>query len=172
MEIWDLYDGNRAKTGEKAVRGEPLAAGKMRIVVSVCFLNGDGNMLIQQRQPWKGCYPDLWDISAAGSAIAGENSQDAAQREVMEELGYALDLSQFRPSFTMNFNHGFDDFYILKRDIDLDTLTLQKEEVKAVRWAGKEEILSMIDQGIFVPYHKELIDLIFAMQDHLGAHQY
>ena len=172
MEIWDLYDSNRIKTGEKAVRGLQLAKGKLRIVISVCILGPDGCMLIQQRQPWKGCYPDLWDISAAGSAIAGDTSQSAAEREVLEELGYALDLSEIRPSFTISFNEGFDDFYILKRDIDINTLTLQQEEVKAVRWASRDEIIDMIDQGIFVPYHKELIDLIFAMQDKIGAHKH
>ncbi|MCI8590452.1 MAG: NUDIX domain-containing protein [Clostridiales bacterium] len=171
MEIWDLYDQNRSKIGETAVRGLPIDKGKFRIVVSICIIGHDGRMLIQQRQPWKGCYPNLWDISVAGSAIAGETSQRAAEREVLEELGYSLDLSEVRPSFTINFFEGFNDFYIVKRDIDLSRLTLQAEEVQAVRWASKEEIADMIEQGTFIPYHPEVISLIFAMQDHIGAHR-
>ena len=29
----------------------------------------------------------MWDVSAAGSAVSGESSAQAAQRELMEELG-------------------------------------------------------------------------------------
>ena len=170
MEIWDVYDRDRVKTGETAERGPPHGQGQYHIVVSICIIGSDGKMLIQQRQPWKEGYPDLWDITVGGSALAGETSGKAAEREVLEEIGYPLSLTNVRPSFTVNFYEGFDDFYIVKADIDLCTLRLQQEEVKAVKWASKDEILSMMDQGSFIPYHKQIIELIFAMKDHLGAH--
>ena len=44
------------------------------------------------------------------------------------------------------------------------------EEVQAVRWAEKEEILAMIDAGTFIPYHKPLIELLFAMRERADAH--
>ena len=61
----------------------------------------------------------MWDISVGGSAVAGDNSIRAAEREVFEELGLKLDLSGERPFLTMNFSEGFDDFYIVEQDIDL-----------------------------------------------------
>ncbi|MGN9136332.1 hypothetical protein ACTNDG_13110 [Clostridium sp. HCP1S3_B4] len=49
-------------------------------------------------------------------------------------------------------------------------ILLQGEEVKAVKWASKEEILSMIDKKTFIPYTKSLVDLIFFMKDHDSVH--
>ena len=70
----------------------------------------------------------------------------------------------------MNFETGFDDYYIIGKDIELSELTLQESEVQAVKFADKDEILSMIDSGIFIPYHKSLIAMIFDMKDKSGAH--
>ena len=35
----------------------------------------------------------------------------------------------------------FDDIYILEKEIDISKLTLQYEEVQAVKWVGIEENL-------------------------------
>ncbi|MDR1664429.1 MAG: NUDIX hydrolase, partial [Clostridiales bacterium] len=56
------------------------------------------------------------------------------------------------------------DYYLIEKDIDINTLTLQREEVQRVRWADKEEIWTMIDKGEFVPYYKSLIALCFEMK--------
>lgn len=46
-------------------------------------------------------------------------------RELEEEIGLKLDLSNTRPHLTVNFDEGFDDIYLVEADIDLDELTLQ-----------------------------------------------
>ena len=80
--------------------------------------NSKGEMLIQQRQEDKKLWPNLWDVSVGGSVIAGETSSEAASRETMEELGIELDLSEVRPAFTINFHGGFDDCYLVEKDVD------------------------------------------------------
>ena len=88
MELWDLYDQNRIKTGEVAVRdGDPIPLGRYHVVVHAAVFNSRGEMLIQRRQPWKAIFPGLWDITCGGSAQAGEDSPTAVWREVMEEVG-------------------------------------------------------------------------------------
>ena len=72
-------------------------------------------------------------------------------QQTREELGLDLDLSDVRPTMTIHFDTGFDDIYVLTRNVDLSALRLQPEEVQAVRWASKEEILRMIDDGRFIP---------------------
>ena len=166
MEIFDLYTADREKTERTMVRGDPVPEGYYRLVVHVCIFDPDGRMLIQQRQPFKEGWSNLWDVTVGGSAISGDNSRTAAERETREELGLAIDLSQVRPSLTIHWEHGFDDFYILTQPVDLDTLHLQYEEVQAVRWASKEEILHMIDTGEFIPYEKGLIELLFFRRNH------
>jgi len=168
MELWDLYDRDLQKTAETHQRGLPLPEGRYHMVVHVVIFSTDGRMLIQQRQPFKEGWPDMWDVSVGGSAVTGDSSHTAAQREVLEELGLALDLSHERPKLTIHFSVGFDDVYTVVQDVDLTTLTLQESEVQAVRWAEEEEIHQMIDDGRFIPYHHSLITLLFALRDRRG----
>ena len=109
MEIWDLYTKDRIKTEETMVRGEKITKGFYRLVVHVCIFNSRGEMLIQQRQPFKSSWSNMWDITVGGSAISGDTSQSAAERKVYEEIGYKLSLDGIRPALTIKFEDGFDD---------------------------------------------------------------
>lgn len=169
MEIWDIYDKERVLTDKTIKRGENLGENEYHIVVHVCIFNKENKMLIQQRQPFKEGFPNMWDITVGGSALSGETSSKAAEREVLEEIGHKVDLSNNRPFITINFEYGFDDYYILEEDIDTNKLNLQYEEVQAVRWADKKEILKMIEEGFFIPYYKSVIEILFEMRKTPGA---
>ena len=169
MEILDLYTADREKTGKTMVRGEETPAGCYRLVVHVCIFNDKGQLLIQQRQPFKEGWPNKWDISVGGSAIAGDTSSMAAERETAEEIGLSIDFSDRRPVITVNFSDGFDDFYTIEKDISLEELHLQKEEVAEARWATQKEIEDMIDDGSFIPYQKDLIGYLFFAREGRGT---
>lgn len=170
MEEWDIYDKDRIKTNKVVQRGMFLARDEFHLVVHVCIINSMDQLLIQQRQPFKDGWPNMWDLTVGGSALSGESSAVAAERELFEEIGYKVDLSTIRPSFTINFNRGFDDFYIINEEVNLNELILQNSEVKAVNWASKEEVISIIKSGAFIPYHISLIEMIFDMKNKYGAH--
>jgi len=171
MELWDVYDVNRNKTGKTMVRGENFEEGAYHMVVHICIFNSKGEMLIQQRQPFKEGWPNLWDITVGGSAVQGDSSQTAAERELQEELGISLNLQGIRPNMTINFDRGFDDIYLIEKDIDLSELKLQYEEVQNAKWATKEEILEMIAAGEFIPYYDSLIQLFFDSRKKYGCHR-
>ena len=170
MELWDIYDTNRSKTEKIISRGNTLAHGEYHIAVQVCIFNSKGEMLIQLRQPFKDDWPNMWDITAAGSVLSGETSQQAAHRELLEELGLDVDFSNIRPRFTINFEKGFCDIYSYEKEIDTDSLTLQKEEVKAVKCAPLGQILDMIESGEFITYYKSFLELIFDSRNSYGSH--
>ena len=165
MELWDAYDIDRQFKNKELVRGEPLQNGDYHTVVHICIFNSKGEMLIQQRQPFKKGWPNLWDVTCGGSVIKGETSRQGAHRELLEEVGIDHDFTDIRPNFTINFNVGFDDFYLIEKDIDdLSSLKLQYEEVQAVKWASMEEIFQMIDDKTFIPYFKSLIMTVFEVR--------
>lgn len=170
-ELWDLYNRDRLPLHKTAERGRKLESGSYHMVVHVCLFNPKGEMLIQHRQTFKAGWPNLWDVSVGGSALAGETSQIAAERETLEELGIKIDLSNVRPHLTINFDEGFDDFYLieLNETPNLDQLLLQYEEVQAVKWASYDEILEMMDQESFIPYYKHLIGFLFENRKAYGA---
>ena len=142
MEYWDIYDSRRRKTGKTVQRGTPLLPGEYHLVVHICLFGSDGRMLIQRRQPFKAGFPGLWDLSATGSAVAGEDSAQAAQRELSEELGVRIDFADIRPYITFYREYGFVDVYVLTADPGV--LCLQEEEVIEARLATEEEICALI----------------------------
>jgi isopentenyldiphosphate isomerase len=157
MEYWDIYDIDRNKTNKTMRRGEEFSEGAYHLVVHVCLFNTDGKMLIQQRQNSKVDWPNRWDITVGGSALSGENSRMAAERELKEELGIHINFDNIRPSFTINFTNGFDDIYVIEQNLLIEAITIQKEEVQNAKWAAMDEIISMIDRNEFVPLPKGLI---------------
>lgn len=72
----------------------------------------------------------MWDVSVGGSVIAGETSDVAARRELFEEFGIDISFEKLRTSLTVNFEGGFDDFYLIEKDIELNA-------VKITVWRSK-----------------------------------
>ena len=171
MEQWDLHTKDRTRTGKTIDKGESVPKGYFRMVVHVSIFNDRNQMLIQKRNSHKKLWPGLWDVSVGGSVITGESSSQAAARETFEELGISLDEKDLRAAFTINFNEGFDDCYLVEKNISIEDVVIKEDEVSDVRWVSKEEILNMIDNGEFIDYHKSKIELMFFMRDHGGTHR-
>ena len=159
MEKFDLYDINRNKLNIQINRGEEVPSGCYRLVVHLMIFNSKGEMLIQQRSDNKKNWPSKWDISVGGCVTSGETSFEAMLREAKEELGLDLSKDLKNHIFSFVFNEGFDDIYILNKDIDINKIKLQEEEVQAVRWENIDKILEMIKNDEFILYHDSFIKL-------------
>ena len=164
MEAWDAYDVNRIPTGRSVIRGEKHPKGLYHMVVHIAIFSSEGKLLIQQRCTQKPTFPEKWDVTVGGSALCGETSQMAMRRELREELGLDIDFSDIRPRLTVNFEDGFDDYYIITKDVELSQLHFQPEEVMDARWATYDEICTMIDSGEFIPFMKSFIAFLFEMR--------
>ena len=168
-EFFDVYDKDRTLTGQTRPRGTGLGDNEHRLVIHICIFNSKGEMLLQQRAAEKDLWPNFWDISSGGNAIAGENSAQCARRELFEELGVDVDFGNIRPHFTINFPNGFDDYYFVQKDLDLGSLTLQKSEVQSVRWASREEVKRLFDENKFLPYIESFILSLFDLRTQYGV---
>jgi len=168
MEINDVYDKNRQKTGRTIVRGssEKLSENEFRLVVFVCVFNSKGELLIQQRQPFKSGWAGYWDaVTAGGAAVSGETSQQAAARELFEEVGIRYDFENSTPHFTINTADCFCDFYLTKQEVNIAGLELGKGEVAQVKWVTKEDMFHMIDNERFIPVQRGLVELCFGLNE-------
>ena len=168
MELVDLYDENRLPLGRTWERYAPRDTGAYLTVVHVCLFDSRGRLLIQRRSERKRFWPGTWDVSVGGAVDAGETSRQAAEREVREELGLCLDLGETRPSLSVNFAGGFDDFFLAERDVDLEELKLQREEVAEVRWAELPELRELADRGEFAAYPMSFLELLFDLHSREG----
>jgi 8-oxo-dGTP pyrophosphatase MutT (NUDIX family) len=139
MEIRDLYDLNKNLTGKTFVKGEQVPKGYYYLIVSIILENSNGEFLIQKRVSRKG---GKWALTA-GHPKSGENSLEGLCSEVSEELG--IDISNDKPKLIETWinNDQIFDIYYLKKDIDLEDIVIQEEEVDGVRYATMEEIMEM-----------------------------
>ena len=169
MEVLDLYDQNRQKTKKTIVRGEKCPQNLCRMTVHICIFNKKGQMLIQQRSHAKASAPNLWDITLGGGVQSGETSRTAAHRELIEELNIDHDFSNIRPHLTINFENGFDDFFLIEKQVKLKDVKFSDHEVQKVKWATKDEILKMIEEGKFVSYIPSFVASLFDLRKQYGV---
>jgi 8-oxo-dGTP diphosphatase len=159
MEVWDVRDINGVKTGKTVERGSRLGAGEFHLVVDVWVRNLNGRYLISKRSPNKP-RPNMWETTG-GSAIAGEESLDAAIREVKEEVGVELTAASGkrirREVFSNPFSSYFLDTWVFEESIlDVEPIC-QVEEVSEAKWAEKAEILRLIRENAFVSHLDDLL---------------
>ncbi|MEZ4772491.1 MAG: NUDIX domain-containing protein [Bacteroidia bacterium] len=150
MELWDVLDENRQKTGKTIVRGEALNPNEYHLVVFAFIRNSQGKFIISKRTPNK-TSPNKWEVTG-GSALAGDDSITAVKREVKEELGIDLtDEGVLIRSVKHNSECSyFSDIWLFEEDIDMEAIVCQPEEVSEARLATKEEIYSLVKEDQFV----------------------
>lgn len=160
MEQWDLLDENGHPLGRTITRGEPLLPGQYHLVEHIWIVDSKGRILIQQRAPHLRLMPGAWAANS-GSAMAGEDSEEAARRELFEELSIRTVPGELIYGGRMRRRNSFTDVWLLYRDIDPSTLRLQQEEVAAVRWVTPEELTAMIGERRFHHYGGAYFQFVF-----------
>lgn len=120
--------------------------------VHVWIINNNNEILLQQRCADKKFYPNVWDCSFAGHVGAGEDSITSAIREGEEEIGITVDTTKMKYLFTnkekLSYekiqSNEFVDIYLLKQDINIKDIVIQKEEVGGVKYVSITEFFEMI----------------------------
>ena len=87
-EVFDIVDENDNVT-DTATRAEVHAGSLMHRAVHVFLRNKHGDVLLQQRSILKDVHPGDWDSSVSGHLDSGETYEQAAHREIREEMGVA-----------------------------------------------------------------------------------
>ncbi len=82
----DLVDERDIVVGGSTL-GDCLSKGLLHRAVAVLVIRSSGRFLLQRRSKNDRWHPGLWTISSTGHVKEGETYDDAASRELMEELG-------------------------------------------------------------------------------------
>lgn len=147
MEYLDLYDENKILTGEKILRSKnmEIPEGKYVNIVIIFIENSEGKFLIQKTSKEKG---SVW-ATTGGHVKSDCRCDDAILEEVKEELGIDLNTKNLKLILTEKKKSVFQDTYYIKKDIDLNEINLQKEEVEYVEWLSVDEINKLIENDEF-----------------------
>lgn len=159
MEFWDIYDKDKKLTGRTMKRNDwHMADGDYHLTVLGVIKRPDGKYLITKRVSTKEWAPGAYEVSGGG-VRAGETSEQAVRREVLEETGLDIDnavsggfVFTYRRDNPDEKNNYFVDVYEYVMDVKGSDIHLQLEETDGYRFADTDEIKSLADQGMFLHY--------------------
>ena len=158
MELWDIYDENKEKTGRTMKRNDwNMQPGDYHLTVLGVLMRPDGKYLVTRRRMDKEWAAGWWEVPGGG-VRAGESSIDAVSREILEETGidvtgadggYAFTYKRVNPEEKNNY---FVDVYKFILDFQEEDVKKQEEEVSGYAIVYLEEIREYAKQGIFLHY--------------------
>lgn len=159
MEFWDIYDKDKKLTGRTMKRNDwHMADGDYHLTVLGVIKRPDGKYLITKRVSTKEWAPGAYEVSGGG-VRAGESSEEAVRREVLEETG--LDIKNalsggyvftYRRDNPEERNNYFVDVYEYIMDVSENDIHLQLEETDGFKFASTDEIKELAVQGKFLHY--------------------
>jgi len=152
MELLDIYNDEGIKTGRTIIRGDKTAklSPNEHIAIAVIFIeNSNGQYLIQKTSKEKG-----GEYSSTGGHITtGETPLSTIIREVEEELGITISEDEIESYDYMNYDMPLRYIFYTKKDIDLNQIKVQKEEVDYVKYMTLDEIEELINNNTMLKSH-------------------
>ena len=107
-EFWDIYDSDKNRTGRIMKRNDwNLADDEYHLTVLGVVMRRDGKLLITKRAMDKAWAPGWWEVSG-GACMAGEESEEAVKREILEETG--LDVSDWEGGYVFSYHRAIQIF--------------------------------------------------------------
>ena len=151
----DILDANGIPTGQSCLKSEAHRLGLFHPTVHVWCYSLDGMVLLQQRGRNKINFPLKWDISVAGHVSAGEAIEEAAIREVQEEIGVWIQISQLEKIGAFKTEHQHAEDYLDKEfnhtflcQLSTQTTLLKQEsEVETLAWFTLEKFKTWVLEG-------------------------
>ncbi|MET2983724.1 NUDIX hydrolase [Aureibaculum conchae] len=173
-ELIDILDEQGNITGKTCMKSEAHKKGIWHHCIHVWLYTINGEVLIQKRIVSKDTFPNRWDVSVAGHIRAGEDILLAAQREVFEELGIKVELSDlnFTGNFKTDIKHNeflldreYHHVYISELTLPIEELNIQLEEVSEIKLIPisnlNETLINKNLEHQFVPYERNYFNMVF-----------
>lgn len=160
MELLDVFDNNGVRTGKVVVRGNKsvVLGDNEHIAVGVIFIeNSEGKFLMQKTSKEKGGEYS----STGGHIVSGEDAIVSIRREVLEELGIDVSNDNIVELGFMLYDAPLRYLFYLKKDINLEDVVVQTEEVEFVKYMSVSEINELIDKELITKSHGILFKELF-----------
>ena len=143
MEKWDAYDGQLNKIdGLTLIRGEEIPDGIFHLCCEIIVKHNDGTYLLMQRDKRKHL-GGMWEATAGGSALQGEDPLTCAIRELREETGISDD-KLMEIGRVLHYGHQtYYVEYLCNTDVGKESIILQDGETSAYKWVTCEELRKM-----------------------------
>lgn len=145
MELVDIYNDKHELLNYTKGRKE-LEEGEFRLSCFIWIINDNDELLIQQRLATAKKCPNMWE-TASGGAVAGDTAIEGALRELKEELGIEAKKDEVRFIGSYARINDFVEVFLLKKNVELSSLTLQEDEVQKASWVPISKFEELIQNG-------------------------
>ena len=152
-EVVDVVDEHDAVMGAATI-GDCLERGLLHRAVAVLVVRSDGRFLLQQRSKKDVWHPGLWTLSSTGHVKAGEPYEEAAARELGEELGITSSLVRLWKRHLPPIRWGglteseWVTLFVAKSDM---LCSVDRTEVEEVTEVSSGRLQRMFNQGSMTP---------------------
>lgn len=129
-------------------------------LIAVFVFNDKGQLLVQKRSSQLKRFPNYYESSVGGHVELGESYEEAALREMKEELGIKKPL-KFVKKKKITYEE-VTKFVTLFECSTNQKLKIDKQEVKEAKFMDISQIKAMIkDKGLFLPVFVEFFNDLF-----------
>ncbi len=131
-------------------RGAMRANRLQHRAVFIAVVSSAGRLLVHRRSDAKDVWPGWWDIAVGGVVASGESYDDAATRELAEEIG----VRDVVPDLLGSARYADDQValvchcYRVRHD---GPFTFDDGEVVEARWASQPELGKLLREQRFLP---------------------
>lgn len=158
MELLQLFDENKNMLNESIERDrkKELPEGKYFMII-LLFIENNNKFLIQKTSVNR----ESEYATTGGHVTFGDTALKTVIKEAKEELGLDLKESEIKEIETVKGKYGYISIYYCNKEIDIDKLTIQEEEVESLQWMSIDEINELIKKENFrksniIPFQKVL----------------
>ena len=150
-EIFEIVDEDNNIIGtalRRECHGNPELCHRTAHVI---VLNNSGDILLQKRSKDKDIQPGKWDTAVGGHLMVGETFEQAAAREMNEELGIPSD-QQIAFLFNMKIRNEIESENVAVFSIVYQgPFKIQKSEIDEVRFWSEAELMQEMTPKTFTP---------------------
>lgn len=150
MELIDIVDEKGNFTGQVMDKEEAHDKNLLHNEVAVFVINDKCQILLQKRNANKRFNANKWGL-CAGHVDSGEKLEEAALRELKEEIGVDISINDLIPFSDREFtfrkiNSRVNYFYYVKLNLNESDFVIQKEELSEVKWFDIDNVIEMIKE--------------------------
>ncbi len=123
--------------------------------IFILLFNRNNEILLQKRSQSKDSFPLFWTVSVSGHVVYGQSYDEAALRELKEELGLNLTLQKLSKIYIEEER----EFACLYRGDLIDELLIKfdRDEIEQIQWVNLDNLLSFIDKNNLTPSAKRVL---------------
>lgn len=158
MELLQVFDENKNMLNESIERDKKkeLPEGKYFMII-LLFIENNNKFLIQKTSESR----ESEYATTGGHVSFKDNALKTVIKEAQEELGLTLNENEIKEIETLKGKYGYVSIFYCNKNIDINKLKIQEEEVDSLYWMSIDEINELIKENKFrksniIPFQKVL----------------